>query len=231
MTTGSPVPKPYRPILSLWTPGRIIAGMLCILAMVALAAGCRQDATATPLPTATTPAPTSTQAVTPAPAPTAPPTDEPTPASAPTAPPTDEPTPAPTPTAPAPSPTRRVGGGPAPAAPPVAEAHPSDAYFALDRVLDISIEIAPEDWDTLRHQTRTFEDLLEEIEKYELSRPFASIYTWFSGRVTVDGETHADVGVRKKGFLGSQSDTKPSLKLRFDKSTWMTRPWAVSSNA
>ncbi len=98
-----------------------------------------------------------------------------------------------------------------------AEADPSDAYFALDRVLDISIEIAVEDWDTLRHQTRTFEDLIAEIEEYELSRPFASIYTWFSATVTVDGETHADVGVRKKGFLGSQSDTKPSLKLRFDK--------------
>ena len=217
MTTGSPVPKPHWPSLSPRIPGRIIAGVLCILVMAALAAGCRQDATATPLPTATTPAPTSTQAVTPAPAPTAPPTDEPTPAPAPTALPTEVPTPAPTPTAPAPSPTRRVGGGPAPAAPPVAEAHPSDAYFALDRVLDISIEIAPEDWDTLRNQTRTFEDLLEEIEKYELSRPFADIYTWFSGTVTVDGETRANVGVRKKGFLGSQSDIKPSLKLRFDK--------------
>ena len=33
----------------------------------------------------------------------------------------------------------------------------------------------------------------------------------------MDGETHSNVGVRKKGFLGSQSDTKPSLKLRFDK--------------
>ena len=99
----------------------------------------------------------------------------------------------------------------------MAETHPSGAFFALDWVLDISIEIAPEDWDTLRNQTRTFEDLLGEIEKYELSRPFASIYTWFSGRVSVDGETYADVGVRKKGFLGSQSDTKPSLKLRFDK--------------
>ena len=212
MTAGSPAPKPHRPILSPRTPGRIIAGLLCVLAMAALAAGCRQDATDTPMRTATTPASTSTQAVTPAPAPTALPTA--------TLSQTEAPTPAPTPTAPAPSPTRRVGGGPAPAAtpaPPVAEAHPSDAYYALDRVLDISIEIAPEDWDTLRNQTRTFEDLLEEIEKYELSRPFADSYTWFSGTVTVDGETRANVGVRKKGFLGSQSDTKPSLKLRFDK--------------
>ena len=100
-----------------------------------------------------------------------------------------------------------------------AEAHPSDAYFALERVLDISIEIAGEDWDTLRHQTRTFEDVLAEIEEYGLSRPFADIYTWFGATVTVDGETHADVGVRKKGFIGSQSDTKPALKLRFDKYT------------
>ena len=136
-----------------------------------LAAGCEQDATATPVPTPTT-APTI------APTPTAPPTS---------------------------TPGSEVDGD------------PSDAYFTLDRVLHIEIEIAPEDWDTLRHQTRTFEDVMAEIEKYSLSRPFANIYTWFSGTVTVDGETYSNVGVRKKGFLGSQSDTKPALKLRFDK--------------
>ena len=136
-----------------------------------LAAGCGQDATATPVPTPTT-----------------------------------APTIAPTPTAP---PTSTPGSE--------VDSDPSDAYFALDRVLRIEIEIAPEDWDTLRHQTRTFEDVMAEIEKYSLSRPFANIYTWFSGTVTVDGETYSNVGVRKKGFLGSQSDTKPALKLRFDK--------------
>ena len=98
-----------------------------------------------------------------------------------------------------------------------AEADPRDAYFELDRVLDISIEIAVEDWDVLRNQTRTLADVFAEIEEYGLSRPFASIYTWFSATVTVDGEMHAEVGVRKKGFVGSQSSTKPSLKLRFDK--------------
>jgi len=120
-----------------------------------------------------------------------------------------EPTPTPPEPAPAPAETPAPEGD--------ADADPSEAYFALDRVLDISIEIAAEDWDTLRHQTRTFEDLIAEIEKYNLSQPFASIYTWFGATVTVDGETHADVGVRKKGFIGSQSDNKPSLKLRFDK--------------
>ena len=49
----------------------------------------------------------------------------------------------------------------------------SDDYFALDRVLDISIEIAEEDWDALRHQTWTVESLRSEIEEHGLSRPFS----------------------------------------------------------
>ncbi len=132
---------------------------------------------------------------------------------------------APTTEADAPAPTADADDAPAapaepesePAAPDDIEPHPSDAYFALDRVMDVSIEIDVADWDTLRHQTRTLEDVFAEIQEHNLSRPFADIYTWFSATVTVDGETYAEVGVRKKGFVGSQSDTKPSLKLRFDK--------------
>ncbi len=116
-----------------------------------------------------------------------------------------------------PHPTTTPAGTRTPAAEDSRPADPSDPYFDRQRVLNIAIEIAREDWETLRHQTRTFEDLIAEIERYGLSRPFADIYTWFPATVTVDGETHIGVGVRKKGFIGSQSDTRPSLKLRFDK--------------
>ena len=152
---------------------------------------------------ASDPAPAPVEAPVPAPAPAE--AEAPVPAPAP--PPADSPT-APVLAPEAPSPAPEVVG---------TVADPTDAYFALDRVLDISIEIDSDDWDTLRNQTRTFEEVLAEIEEYALSRPFSGIYTWFSGTVTVDGETHESVGVRKKGFLGSQSSTKPALKLRFDK--------------
>ena len=128
--------------------------------------------------------------------------------------------PATTPAPDAPAPTTAPPAAPqddATAARDDAEPDPRAAYFELGRILDITIEIDVEDWDTLRHQTRTLADVFAEIEEYGLSRPFASIYTWFSATVSVDGETHTDVGVRKKGFVGSQSSTKPSLKLRFDK--------------
>ena len=93
--------------------------------------------------------------------------------------------------------------------------HPSDPYFALDRVLDVSIEMAPEDWDRLRAQTRTLADILGGADC--LDSPADEIFTWFEATVTVDGETHTQVGVRKKGFIGSLSKVKPALKVRFDK--------------
>ena len=174
---------------------RLVAVLVGVLV---LAAGCGSEDTAAPSPG---PAPAAES-----PASAAEPPEQP--AAETPAPPAESPEPAesPAPEAPAPEPP-----------PEPVPAGPSDAYFALDRVLDIAIEIAPEDWDTLRNQTRTFEDLWAEIEEHQLSRPFADIYTWFPATVTVDGETHARVGVRKKGFIGSQSSTKPALKLRFDK--------------
>ena len=175
----------------------MVAGVLAVVVLALLIVGCGSNPTLT-----SAPAPTEQPAT--------PPITEPTAAATPL-PPTPEPTVAATP-APAAAPTRAE----TPQAPEQPE-DPSDAYFAMDRVLEISIEIDEADWDTLRNQTRTFDDLMAEIEKYELSRPFADIYDWFSATVTIDGETHAEVGVRKKGFLGSQSDTKPSLKLRYDK--------------
>ncbi len=174
----------------------MVAGVLAVVVLALLIVGCGSD----PTPSS---APAPTQAATP-------PTAEPTAAATPL-PPTQEPADAATP-----APTATATRAATPQAPEQPE-DPSDAYFAMDRVLEISVEIAEEDWDTLRHQTRTFDDLMAEIEKYELSRPFADIYDWFSATVTIDGETHTEVGVRKKGFLGSQSDTKPSLKLRYDK--------------
>ena len=90
-----------------------------------------------------------------------------------------------------------------------------DHWFALDHVLDVAVELPPADWERLRRQTRTMADLFGGTEC--LARPFAQIFSWFSADVTVDGVRYGEVGVRKKGFLGSLSSEKPSLKLRFDK--------------
>ena len=48
------------------------------------------------------------------------------------------------------------------------------------------------------------------------AEPFGSPFTYFAADITVDGQLFENAGVRKKGFLGSLSDEKPSLKIKFD---------------
>ena len=180
----------------------------------------------TPAPTATIPATPAAATVAPTPAPAATPSAAAVATAIPTPTPAPAPAPAPAPTgitsnaaavtaAPTPTPTPMPAGMNGVATEPVGRPHPSDAYFALDHVLDVAIDLASEDWDSLRTQTRAFADVFGGADC--LAQPFDSPYSWFPAQVTVDGETRADAGVRKKGFLGSGNTEKPSLKLRFDK--------------
>ena len=94
------------------------------------------------------------------------------------------------------------------------EAHPSDALFALDRLLQVEIEVDEADWDVLRLQGRTFGEVLRGDC---LAEPFESPYDWFEATISIDGEEVGQVGIRKKGFLGSLDDFRPSLKIGVDR--------------
>lgn len=87
-------------------------------------------------------------------------------------------------------------------------------YFVPDHVLEIEITLDPADWDAARTETRTFFSTL--FREDCLSEPFGSPFTYYDATVSVDGVVLEHVGVRKKGFLGSLDDDKPSLKLNFD---------------
>jgi spore coat protein CotH len=91
---------------------------------------------------------------------------------------------------------------------------PSQALFNPECVVDVQVEMSADDWSLLSQETRTF---VEIVRGDCLSQPFPEIFSWFKADVTVSGKTLKNVGIRKKGFLGSLSMEKPSLKLRFDK--------------
>jgi spore coat protein CotH len=86
--------------------------------------------------------------------------------------------------------------------------------YDVDRLLEVNIELDAEDWYTLRYQARNF---LEMLSGDCLAEPFESPYEWFTATATVDGVTLENIGVRKKGLLGSVVSDRPSLKLNFDK--------------
>lgn len=86
----------------------------------------------------------------------------------------------------------------------------SESLFSADRISSIEIELPQKDWDFIRNQSRSFsESLGKEIAE--------SPFEYVKGDVTIDGKKIEDVGIRKKGFLGSLNVERPSLKIRFDK--------------
>lgn len=94
------------------------------------------------------------------------------------------------------------------------EAAPDVDYFVPDHVLEVEIEVSESNWDALRFQTRALFDILGGADC--LADPFGSPFTYVDATVTVDGERREHVGLRKKGFLGSLSTDRPSLKIKFD---------------
>jgi len=90
---------------------------------------------------------------------------------------------------------------------------PTDQLFDPDHVIEVEVEIDPADWDVLRYQSRSLLDIVgEECQEGPLESP----YTWFTASVTLDGESFEEVGIRKKGLLGSDNPAKPSIKLNMD---------------
>jgi spore coat protein CotH len=91
---------------------------------------------------------------------------------------------------------------------------PSAAVFDSECVIDVRVELEPKDWNTLRLQTRS---ILSVVQGECSAAPPEDVFSWFEADVTVGGQRVEKVAIRKKGFLGSLSADKPSLKVRFDK--------------
>jgi hypothetical protein len=96
---------------------------------------------------------------------------------------------------------------------PVDAGDPSAVLFDPDHLVDVRIELPVTDWDTLRNQTR---DLFTLLAGDCTAQPFPSPFTTFESTVTVDGTRLPRSSIKKKGFLGSLSANRPSLKLKFD---------------
>jgi ankyrin repeat protein len=93
------------------------------------------------------------------------------------------------------------------------EALTLDDLFPRDHVLDVQITVSDEDWNTIRFQSRNIMTALSPKRQFE---PIDGPYTYVNAKVTIDGIEFPTVGLRKKGFIGSQSSSRPSLKIKLD---------------
>jgi spore coat protein CotH len=91
----------------------------------------------------------------------------------------------------------------------VTPVHASDALFAPDRLIQVEVRMAPEDWQALRISHR--------VTGEDFSQVADNPYQYYRADVTIDGQKLNAVGIRKKGFFGSAISTRPSLKLKLDR--------------
>ncbi len=87
---------------------------------------------------------------------------------------------------------------------------PGDHLFAGDHVLEIAITLADADWAALRAQPRP----LAESKTTCARQATEPGYTYFPATITIDGVAVSQVGVRKKGNLGSVSSARPGLRVK-----------------
>ena len=88
-----------------------------------------------------------------------------------------------------------------------------DDIFPTDQVVDVQITVSEQDWNTIRYQSRNFMSALNESRQF---KPIEHPYTYVEASVSIDGVVFPKVGIRKKGFIGSQSNTRPSLKIKLN---------------
>ena len=91
----------------------------------------------------------------------------------------------------------------------------ADELFPTDRVLDVRITVDPKDWDILCNQERGFLGALSESRQFA---PPERPYTYVDASVSIDGVGFPQVAIRKKGFIGSGSNVRPSLKIKLNHS-------------
>ena len=91
---------------------------------------------------------------------------------------------------------------------------PLGDIFPRDEVLQIDITVDQDDWDEIRKQSRSFAEALGPSRQFETVE---SPFSYVTADVTINGVRFQNVGLRKKGFLGSLDERRPSLKVKIDK--------------
>ena len=86
----------------------------------------------------------------------------------------------------------------------------SDDVFDRSRLIQVYMDMPDADFAQLRSEGRTLNTALSECPSTDFE------FTDFKATVNIDGTQMDNVAIRKKGYLGSISSSRPSIKLNFD---------------
>ena len=93
--------------------------------------------------------------------------------------------------------------------------------FNIDHILCIHLSMESSDFEQMREESR-FGPTTEKwatlwggvvLQSLKCDAPYPSQFNWYSGNISIDGLNISNVGIRKKGFLGSIFSEVPSIKI------------------
>ena len=96
---------------------------------------------------------------------------------------------------------------------------PTDGIsFDPNHIVCIKVTMDPHNFNRLASETR-FDGAGNDFDQIwsDCSRPWPSAYNWYRADIEIDGVSLPEVGIRKKGFVGSQYSPVPALKIKTDK--------------
>lgn len=96
---------------------------------------------------------------------------------------------------------------------PAGPVGPPESIFEREHVIEVKVEMGLEDWEALSFEGVGMREILFPASGFREIPP----YTRFTGSVTVDGVAYENVSIRKKGYIGSLSVIRPSLKFDFSR--------------
>ncbi|MFY0672980.1 MAG: CotH kinase family protein [Bacteroidia bacterium] len=99
--------------------------------------------------------------------------------------------------------------------------------FSTKHMLCVKVEMETNDYYTLRNETRFGPSLTKDAGVTQMAMffdylrncdvPWPQRYNWYKAKLTIDGIERDNIGIRKRGFLGSTFSIAPSLNIRTEK--------------
>lgn len=96
---------------------------------------------------------------------------------------------------------------------PAGPVGPPDTIYEREHLIEVRVEMDPAEWEQLSFEGIGMGEILFPASGFRL----VPEYTHFAATVTVDGIEYPNVDIRKKGYIGSLSVIRPSLKLDFER--------------
>ena len=97
----------------------------------------------------------------------------------------------------------------------------ADVSFESDHMPCIELTIDAADWESLGQDSwaGSVEDAWDTFDELagQCSEPWPNEYPWYEADLVADGVALGQIGIRRKGFLGSFYSDRPALKLKTDK--------------